>query len=112
MYAAVARRAREIGTLRVLGFSRRSILASFLIESVLLSILGGVLGILLVMPLSGFTTGIGSDLTFAEVAFRLQVTPRVSLTGMCFALIMGAVGGLLPAFGAARKQILNALRQI
>jgi ABC-type lipoprotein release transport system permease subunit len=112
MYAAVARRAREIGTLRVLGFSRRSILASFLVESVLLSILGGVLGILLVLPLSGFTTGIGSDLTFAEVAFQLKVTPRVALSGMCFALIMGAVGGLLPAFGAARKQILNALRQI
>jgi ABC-type lipoprotein release transport system permease subunit len=110
MYAAVARRAREIGTLRVLGFSRRSILASFLVESLLLSLLGGALGLLLVLPLGGFTTGIGSDLTFAEVAFRLKVTPQVAATGMFFALFMGALGGLLPAMGAARKQILNALR--
>jgi putative ABC transport system permease protein len=111
MYAAVARRAKEIGTLRVLGFSRGSILASFFAESIFLALLGGALGILLVLPLSGFTTGIGSDLTFAEVAFRLKVTPRVAASGMVFALLMGALGGLLPAFGAARKEILNALRE-
>jgi len=93
MYAAVARRSKEIGTLRVLGFSRRSILTSFFIESMILAVLGGVAGLLLVLPLNGLTTGIGSDATFAEVAFQLRLTPNVALTGMIFALIVGAVGG-------------------
>lgn len=112
MYAAVARRSKEIGTLRILGFSRRAILASFLLESILLSLLGGLLGILLVLPLSGITTGIGSSVTFAEVAFQLHVSPQIMLKGMVFALFMGAFGGFLPAFSAARKQILVALRQV
>ncbi|MBI4891439.1 MAG: ABC transporter permease, partial [Acidobacteria bacterium] len=112
MYAAVARRSKEIGTLRVLGFSRRSILLSFLLESLLLSVLGGALGIALVLPLNGLTTGIGSNVTFAEVAFSLRVSPEIMGKGMVFALVMGAFGGLLPAFSAARKQILTALRQI
>lgn len=112
MYAAVARRSKEIGTLRVLGFSRPAILASFLVESVLLSLLGGLLGILLVLPLSGLSTGIGSNLTFSEVAFQLHVSPQIMLKGMLFALFMGALGGFLPAFSASRKQILVALRQV
>jgi putative ABC transport system permease protein len=111
MYAAVARRGKEIGTLRVQGFSRRSILASFLIESLLLSLIGGLAGILLVLPLNGFTTGISST-TFSEIAFRFRVTPSIMLAGLVFALIMGAVGGLFPAVNAARKQILAALRDI
>jgi putative ABC transport system permease protein len=112
MYAAVARRSKEIGTLRVLGYSRTSILSSFFMESVLLASLGGLLGILLVLPLNGLTTGLGSNTTFSEVAFQLRVTPAIMLNGFGFALILGAAGGLLPAFGAARKQILNALRQL
>lgn len=112
MYAAVARRSKEIGTLRVLGFSRRSILLSFLLESVMLAVLGGLLGIVMVLPLNGLTTGIGSNVTFAETAFQLKVTPEVMMRGMLFALFMGAFGGFLPAFSAARKQILTALRQI
>lgn len=112
MYAAVARRSKEIGTLRVLGFSRRSILASFFVESMILALLGGAAGLLLVLPLNGLTTGIGADATFAEIAFQLRVTPEVALTSMIFALIVGATGGLLPAFGAARKQILTALRDV
>ncbi|HNY41003.1 MAG TPA: ABC transporter permease [Bryobacteraceae bacterium] len=112
MYAAVARRSKEIGTLRVLGFSRRSILASFFIESMILALFGGIAGLLLVLPLNGLTTGIGADATFAEIAFRLRLTPGVALASMGFALVVGAIGGLLPAFGAARKQILTALRDI
>lgn len=112
MYAAVARRSREIGTLRVLGFSRASILFSFFVESMMLAVLGGVVGLLLVLPLQGFTTGIGSNVTFAEIAFQLKVTPSVMLTAMIFALVVGALGGLLPAQNAARKQILTALREI
>jgi putative ABC transport system permease protein len=112
MYAAVARRSREIGTLRILGFSRSSILASFFFESLLLALIGGVVGLILILPLNGFTTGIGSNVTFAQVAFQLRITPRVVINGMVFALIMGALGGLLPARNASRKEILTALRQI
>lgn len=112
MYAAVARRAREIGTLRVLGFTRRSILTSFFIESLLLSILGGILGCLLAMPLNNITTGIGSFATFSEIAFQIRVTPAVMAMGIAFGLIMGAFGGLFPARMAAKKEILTALREI
>jgi ABC-type antimicrobial peptide transport system permease subunit len=111
MYAAVARRAREIGTLRVLGFSKGSILFSFFVESVLLAGLGGVLGCLLVLPLNGITTGIGTA-NFSETAFNFHVSPQIMLTGIVFAIILGAVGGLFPASNAARKEILTALRQV
>lgn len=112
MYAAVARRAREIGTLRVLGFSRRSILASFLIESVLLSLAGGLLGVLMVLPLNGVTTGIGNFVTFSEIAFKFHIGLRATAMGLAFSAIMGVLGGLLPALMASRKEILAALREI
>ncbi len=112
MYAAVSRRAREIGTLRVLGFSRPSILTSFFVESVLLSLLGGALGCLLVLPLNNVTTGILSQSSFSEIAFNFRVSPEAMSIGVAFALLMGAVGGLLPARMAARKEILNALRDL
>jgi putative ABC transport system permease protein len=110
MYAAVARRAREVGTLRVLGFSKGSILLSFLIESIALSLLGGLLGCLLVLPLNGITTGIGNFTTFSEVSFNFRVTPQIMLSGLLFALFLGAAGGLFPSLNAARKEILAALR--
>ena len=110
MYAAVARRSREIGTLRVLGFSRASILVSFLIESALLSGLGGILGCLLVFPLNGITTSVGNS-NFAEMAFGFQVTPQIMITGIVFAVILGSIGGLFPARMASRKEILTALRE-
>ena len=112
MYAAVARRGREIGTLRVLGFSRGSILTSFLLESVLLSVLGGLLGCVLVLPLNNITTGIGSFVTFSEISFNFRVTPEIMAAGVAFALIMGALGGLFPARSAANKEILTALRDM
>jgi putative ABC transport system permease protein len=112
MYAAVARRATEIGTLRVLGFSKSSILLSFLMESLLLSVLGGLVGCLLVLPLNNITTGIGSFVTFSEIAFNFRVSPEIMLIGIVFAIVMGAVGGLFPARMAARKEILVALREI
>jgi len=112
MYAAVARRATEIGTLRVLGFSKSSILLSFLMESLLLSVLGGLVGCLLVLPLNNITTGIGSFVTFSEIAFNFRVSPEIMLIGIAFAIVMGAVGGLFPARMAARKEILVALREI
>ncbi|MBS1854789.1 MAG: ABC transporter permease [Acidobacteria bacterium] len=111
MYAAVARRAREIGTLRVLGFSRGSILTSFFLESVLLAGLGGLLGCLLVMPLNGLTTAVGSA-NFSELAFDFHVTPGIVLTGVAFAVVLGVLGGLLPARMASKKEILSALREV
>lgn len=112
MYAAVARRAKEIGTLRVLGFARSSILTSFFFESVLLSLIGGVLGCILVLPLNNIETGIGNFITFSEIAFSFQVTPAIMAIGMGFALVLGALGGVFPARNAARKEILNALREV
>ncbi|MGE0884584.1 MAG: ABC transporter permease [Blastocatellales bacterium] len=111
MYAAVARRSSEIGTLRVLGFSKTGILISFMIESLLLSLLGGIIGCLLVLPLNNFTTGIGSFVTFSEFTFDFRITPTIMLTGIIFALVMGVLGGLFPAGSAARKEILTALRE-
>jgi len=111
MYAAVARRAREIGTLRVLGFSRGSILLSFFVESVLLAGVGGVLGCLLVAPLNGITTAVGST-NFSEMAFDFHVTAKTMLTGVIFAAALGCVGGLFPARNAANKEILTALREV
>ncbi len=111
MYAAVARRSAEIGTLRVLGFSKTGILISFLIESLLLCLLGGIIGCLIVLPLNNFTTGIGSFVTFSEFTFNFRITPGIMLTGIIFALVMGALGGLFPASSAARKEILTALRE-
>jgi putative ABC transport system permease protein len=112
MYAAVARRAKEIGTLRVLGFSRGGILTSFFVESLVLSLLGGLIGCILVLPLNGITTGIGNFTTFSEVAFNFRVTPQIMLSGLIFALFMGAIGGLFPARNAAKKEILVALREV
>jgi len=79
------------------------VLLSFFLESLVLASIGGVLGCLLVLPLNGFTTGIGSLTTFSEVAFSFKITPEVMLSGLIFALFMGALGGLLPAASAARK---------
>lgn len=111
MYGAVARRAREIGTLRALGFSRGSILLSFMLESLLLSALGGILGCVLVLPLNNITTGVGSFVTFSEIAFNFRVDLTAMLAGVVFALIVGALGGFLPARAAARKEIIVALRE-
>ncbi len=112
MYAAVGSRTREIGTLRVIGFRRRDIYLSFLIESVLLALLGGTLGCVLSLPLNLLSTGTFSQTTFAEVAFQFRVAPSMLATGMGFALVMGVVGGLLPARLAARKPVLDALRSV
>jgi putative ABC transport system permease protein len=110
MYAAVAYRGREIATLRVIGFSRPSILTSFMFESLILSLLGAVLGILLMLPFNGMTTGTSNQVTFSEVVFRLQMTPLVIAGAIGFALIMGVIGGIAPAWQAARRDILSALR--
>ncbi len=110
MYAAVAYRGREIATLRVIGFSRPAILTSFVLESLLLALLGALVGILLMLPFNGMQTGTSNAVTFSEVVFALRITPAVATRAIIFALIMGFVGGLAPAWHAARQNILAALR--
>jgi putative ABC transport system permease protein len=112
MYAAVARRATEVGTLRVLGFTRGSILFSFFLESLLLSLVGGVIAILVTLPLNNVTTALGNFVTFSETAFQFHIGPEIMVIGIIFSLILGALGGLLPARQAAKKQILTALREV
>ncbi|MFB3920924.1 MAG: ABC transporter permease [Terriglobia bacterium] len=110
MYAAVARRTKEIGSLRVLGFSRGSILLSFIIESVLIATLGGALGCILALPINGVTTGTTNFMTFSELAFSFRITPGLLLGGMIFAVLMGFAGGLFPAWRAAHENIVTSLR--
>src|SRR5271170_6866349 len=110
MYAAVAYRSREIATLRVIGYSRPSILTSFVFESVLLSLLGAAVGIVLMLPFNGMTTGTSNAVTFSEIVFSLRMTPMVVGVAIGFAVIMGLFGGMAPAWHAARRDILGALR--
>jgi putative ABC transport system permease protein len=111
MYAIVAARTREIGTLRALGFSRRSILGSFLVESVFLALIGGAVGCLLALPMNGYTSGTGQTASFSELAFAFRITPEIMTFCMVFAAVMGIMGGLLPAFRGARLPITSALRE-
>lgn len=112
MYAAVARRAKEIGTLRVLGFTRGTILFSFLVESLMLSVIGGIIAILVTLPLNNVTAGLGNLLTFSETNFNFRIGPEVMVAGIIFSLFLGALGGFLPARQAAKKEILTALREV
>jgi ABC-type antimicrobial peptide transport system permease subunit len=111
MYAAVIRRTKEIGTLRTLGFSEGSILLSFLTESILIAGLAGILGCAVALPLDLLSTGVGSTTTFSEISFRFHVGGSAVLTGLLFATVLGAIGGFWPARSAARKDIVNALRE-
>ncbi|HEV3139744.1 MAG TPA: ABC transporter permease [Vicinamibacterales bacterium] len=112
MYAAVAYRTREIGTLRALGFSRFRIVTAFLAESIALAVIGGVIGCVLALPVNGISTGAMNMVSFTELAFKFRVTPGLIVGGMIFSAAMGAVGGLLPALRAARIPVARALREI
>jgi putative ABC transport system permease protein len=116
MYAQVAARTREIGTMRALGFPRRTILASFLAESVFLGALGGVLGAFLALGvirtiLSG-PIGTNNFRTFSDILFNFELTPALMAGGVAFSLAMGLFGGFFPAFRAARLKIVSALREV
>ncbi len=116
MYAQVAARTREIGTLRAIGFSRRSVLASFVLEALLLCLIGGVLGTALAFVLFNLVltrpTGTMNFRTFSEVLFNFRLTPPLIAGGLVFSLAMGLLGGFFPAARAARLKIINALREI
>ena len=112
MYASVGARTREIGTLRVLGFRRRAILLIFLVEGAFLSLIGGVLGCLLSLPLHGYSTATISLESFSESVFQFRITPVLALKGLLFAVAVGIIGSLLPALRAARLPVIAALKAV
>ncbi|MCG6948451.1 MAG: ABC transporter permease [Acidobacteria bacterium] len=112
MYSAVAARAREIATMRALGFGGGSVILSFMFESLFISFVGGILGCIAVLPLNGFTAGTMNWQTFSHLAFAFRVTPDLLVAGIIFALIMGFVGGVFPAIRAARLPVAQALREL
>ena len=110
MYAAVANRTGEIGTMRALGFRRSSIMMTFLMESIFLALVGGGVGIFLASFMQFFTISTMNWQTFAELAFSFALTPKIVINSLLFSLIMGVLGGFLPAARASRMKIVDALR--
>ena len=112
MYSAVSERSREIATMRALGFGSIAVVFSFLVEALLISFIGGLIGCLVVLPLNGLTTGSMNWQTFSHLAFAFQVTPVLLLIGVLFALFMGVIGGVPPAIRAATRPVASALREL
>ncbi|MFL5605779.1 MAG: ABC transporter permease [Gemmatimonadaceae bacterium] len=110
MYAAVSSRTPEIAVLLTLGFHPRSVLASFLAESALIALIGGVIGCLLALPINGVVTSTTNWASFSEIAFAFRVTPLLLLAGIVFAVVMGVVGGFFPARRASKLPVVQALR--
>jgi ABC-type antimicrobial peptide transport system permease subunit len=110
MYAAVANRTTEIGTLRALGFEKGSILAAFILESLFLGLIGGAAGLCSASFMQLITISTMNWATFSELAFSFSMTTEIIWKSLAFSLIMGFVGGLMPAFRAARMNIVDALR--
>jgi putative ABC transport system permease protein len=112
MYSAISERKREIATMRALGFRGGSVVLSFVAESLLIALVGGVLGCIAALPVNGLTTGTMNWQTFSHVAFAFRITPGLLAAGVAFALVMGLVGGLPPAVRAARRPVATALREL
>jgi len=110
MYASVANRTAEIGTMRAIGFQRRSILAAFIAESLFLGILGGIIGLFFASFLQLFTVSTMNWQTFSELAFSFSLTFKIIYQAIIFSLVMGFLGGILPAVRAARINIVESLR--
>ena len=112
MYSAVSERGREIATMRALGFGGPSVVISFVIEALLISFVGGLIGCIAVLPLNGLTTGAMNLQTFSHLAFAFKITGELLVKGVVFALFMGVFGGLAPAIRAASLPISQALREL
>lgn len=112
MYSAVADRGKEIATMRALGFGGPAVVFSFLLEALLISFVGGVLGCLAVLRLNGLTTSTINFQTFSNLAFAFKITPGLLAGGIIFALVMGVLGGFFPAVRAARLPVATALREL
>ncbi|HYB90426.1 MAG TPA: ABC transporter permease [Candidatus Binataceae bacterium] len=111
MYAAVSARTQEIGTLRALGFSPGAVMTSFLIESLILALAAGAVGVLAAMPINGLSTTFGNFMTFSTLAFDFRVTFAIVIESLVFAAVMGVLGGWLPARQAMRMHVVDALRK-
>lgn len=98
--------------MRALGFGGAAVVASFLVESLLIALAGGVLGCIVVLPLNGLTTGTMNWQTFSHLSFAFRVTPALLFAGVIFSLFMGVIGGLPPALRAARLPVAAALREL
>jgi putative ABC transport system permease protein len=112
MYSAVAERTREIATIRALGFGAGPVVGSFVVEALLISTLGGLIGCLAVLPVNGLTTSTMNFQTFSHLAFAFRITPALLGFGLVFSVVMGVVGGLPPALRAARLPVTVALRDL
>jgi len=112
MYSAVAERGREIATMRAIGFSTWNVILSFLFEALLISFVAGIVGCLAVLPLNGLTTNTMNFQTFSNLAFAFKITFDLLLMGVLFALVMGVLGGLLPAIRAAFRPVAVSLREL
>jgi len=112
MYASVGARTREIGTLRVLGFRRRTVLLSFVIEGAFLAILGGILGCALSLPLHGASAATIGFESFSETVFQFRITPSLLLQGLAFSIGVGLVGSFLPALRASRLPVISSLKAV
>jgi ABC-type lipoprotein release transport system permease subunit len=110
MFASIGARSREIATMLTLGFGKGSILVAFMVESILIALVGGVIGCLLALPVNGTATSTTNFSTFSEIAFAFQITPAALLSGMVFAFLLGVVGGFLPAWKASRQPLAAAMR--
>ncbi len=111
MFAAVAQRVGEIGTLRAVGFRRSAVLVAFLLESLLLSLVGGVVGLAAASLMQNVDISTTNFQTFSELAFQFKMTPIIAVQTLAFALLMGLVGGFIPAWRAARMKIVDCLRE-
>jgi putative ABC transport system permease protein len=112
MYSAVAERTREIATIRAVGFGGGAVVVSFVLEALFVSLAGGLLGCLFVLPLNGLTTATMNFQTFSHLSFAFLVTPLLLGLGLVFALLMGLAGGVPPAVRAARLPVTAALRDL
>ena len=110
MYGSIMGRFKEVGTLRSIGFKRSSILASFLIESILLAVLGGLIGCVLALPVHGISTGTTNFTMFTEVLFNFRITPDILLKAVLYSAVVGILGGFFPALRAARLKLVEVLR--
>ncbi|MGO9059235.1 MAG: ABC transporter permease [Candidatus Binataceae bacterium] len=111
MYAAVAARTQEIGTLRALGFSPSAVMGSFLLESLILALGAGVVGVVLALPVNGISTAFGNYVTFSTLSFQFRVTLAIMIQALAFAAAMGVAGGFLPARQAMKLSVVDALRR-
>lgn len=112
MFSAIASRKRELATMRALGFKRRDVLLSVVIEAIVVSGIAGIVGVLLALPVNGIATGTANFITFSEVAFNFNISPGVVYFAIGLSIVAGVIGGLLPAISAARMPIPRALREI